>query len=201
MGALRLLALALALVVSGPARAGSLAEWRPFVAEASLRFGVPIPWIEAVMRVESAGRTTLGGRPIVSPAGAMGLMQVMPATWRVMRERLRLGADPFDPHDNIIAGTGYLRLMYDRFGYPGLFAAYNAGPGRYAAYRLGSQALPGETSVYLASVTEVAAPSRVSAIAHARPALFVVLHAASIATPSFDHPAGQGPLFAISPNR
>ena len=147
MGALRLLALALALVVSGPARAGSLVEWRPFVAEASLRFGVPIPWIEAVMRVESAGRTTLGGRPIVSPAGAIGLMQVMPATWRVMRERLRLGADPFDPHDNIIAGTGYLRLMYDRFGYPGLFAAYNAGPGRYAAYRSGRQALPGRPAL------------------------------------------------------
>ena len=86
------------------------------------------------MRVESGGRTTLEGRPIVSSAGAMGLMQLMPGTWRDMRAVLGLGPDPHDPHDNILAGTAYLRLMYDRFGYPGLFAAYNAGPARYAAY-------------------------------------------------------------------
>jgi soluble lytic murein transglycosylase-like protein len=82
-----------------------------------------VPWIERVMLAESAGRTTLGGRPIVSRAGAMGPMQLMPGTWAVMRTMLGLGRDPFDPHDNIIAGTGYLRLMYDRFGYPGVFAA------------------------------------------------------------------------------
>lgn len=57
----------------------------------------------------------------------MGLMQLMPATWRDTRELLGLGADPHNAHDNILAGTFYLRPMYDRFGYPGLFAAYNAG--------------------------------------------------------------------------
>jgi soluble lytic murein transglycosylase-like protein len=50
-----------------------------------------------------------------------------------MRRLLGLGADPNDPCDNILAGTFYLRLMYEWFGYPGLFAAYNAGLGRYRA--------------------------------------------------------------------
>src|SRR5689334_17532186 len=62
--------------------------------------------------------------PDRSRAGAMGLMQLMPATWRAMRASLGLGQDPHDPRDNILAGTFYLRAMYDRFGYPGLFAAY-----------------------------------------------------------------------------
>jgi len=83
----------------------------------------------------------------------MGLMQLMPATWADMRGRLGLGRDPFDPRDNILAGTCYLRLMYDRFGYPGMFGAYNAGPRRYADYLAGGARLPGETRAYLASVS------------------------------------------------
>src|SRR3546814_3987268 len=49
--------------------------------------------------------------------------------------------------------------MYERFGYPGLFGAYNAGPGRYAAYAAGHGSLPTETHVYLASVTGNAVPA------------------------------------------
>ncbi|MCW1985992.1 UNVERIFIED_ORG: hypothetical protein M2348_001724 [Sphingomonas sp. R1F5B] len=79
-------------------------------------------------------------------------MQLMPATWSDMRVRLGLGPDPDDPRDNILAGSCFLRLMYERFGYPGLFAAYNAGPARYAAYLAGHQRLPRETIGYLASV-------------------------------------------------
>ena len=79
----------------------------------------------------------------------MGLMQLMPGTWADMRSRLRLGSDPHAPRDNILAGTFYLRLMHDRFGYPGLFAAYNAGPERYAAVLAGRQSLPRETRAYL----------------------------------------------------
>src|SRR3546814_15201519 len=86
------------------------------------------------MRAESGGHTMLDGRPITSRAGAMGLMQLMPASYADMRRRLDLGPNPHDPRDNIRAGTFYLRLMYERFGYPGLFAAYNAGPARYAAH-------------------------------------------------------------------
>jgi soluble lytic murein transglycosylase-like protein len=104
------------------------------------------------MRAESRGRTEWAGRPITSRAGAMGLMQLMPGTWRDMRARLQLGDDPHQPRDNIMAGTLYLRLMYDRFGYPGLFAAYNAGPGRYARYLLTGEPLPRETRDYVAHV-------------------------------------------------
>lgn len=152
MGALRLGLAAAALAIASPAEAESVPDWRPYIAEASDRFGVPVAWIEAVMQAESRGRTTLGGRPIRSSAGAIGLMQLMPATWAEMRARLALGIDPDDPRDNILAGTFYLRLMYERFGYPGLFAAYNAGPGRYAEHLAGRRALPRETVGYLASV-------------------------------------------------
>lgn len=153
MAALRVMTAAVALlVVVAPAHAGSVERWRPHIDEASARFGVPVEWIERVMRAESGGRTTLAGRPIVSSAGAMGLMQLMPGTWAAMRARLGLGPDPHAPRDNIMAGTFYLRLMYDRFGYPGLFGAYNAGPGRYAAYLEGKRGLPGETRAYVAAV-------------------------------------------------
>src|SRR3546814_10774990 len=103
----------------------------PYTDEAATRCGMPVAWIERVMRMESAGLTMLGGHPITSRAGAMGLMQVMPATWADMRPLLALGSDPHDPRDIILAGSCYLRLMYDQFGFPGLLAASTAGPGRY----------------------------------------------------------------------
>lgn len=155
MGALkRLLAgVGFLLLLASPARAGEEARWRAMIEEASASFGVPAAWIERVMAIESRGQTMLNGRPITSPAGAMGLMQLMPRTWSAIRERLRLGSDPHDPRDNIMAGTFYLRLMYDRFGYPGLFGAYNAGPGRYAAFLAGGQSLPLETRSYMAAAS------------------------------------------------
>lgn len=170
MGALRSLAVVLALLAATPAQADQVERWRPYIAEASTRFGVPAEWIEQVMRAESAGRTSLDGRPITSRAGAMGLMQLMPGTWAELHRALGLGAGPYDPRDNILAGTFYLRLLYDRFGYPGLFAAYNAGPARYAASLTTGRALPGETRAYLASVRGpsrqpgAAAPEPVNAI-------------------------------------
>src|SRR5688572_12183654 len=94
-----------------------------FIAEAARRFGVPEHWIRAVMRVESAGDVRA-----ISSAGAMGLMQIMPATWAELRARYGLGSNPYDPRDNIMAGAAYLREMYDRYGSPGFLAAYNAGP-------------------------------------------------------------------------
>ncbi|WP_354491440.1 lytic transglycosylase domain-containing protein [Novosphingobium sp. 1529] len=132
--------------------APTVLAWRPYTREASRRFGVPLAWIERVIQAESRGRTVQGGRPIRSRAGAIGLMQLMPATWSAMRARLGLGPDPDDPRDNILAGTFFLHLLYDRFGYPGLFAAYNAGPARYAAYLAGGTRLPPETIGYLATV-------------------------------------------------
>lgn len=126
-----------------------LTRWQPFVAEASRRFSIPQPWIYAVMDAESRGQTRLNGRPITSSAGAIGLMQVMPGTYEEMRAELGLGAAPHDPRDNILAGTAYLRAMYDRFGFPGLFAAYNAGPDRYEQHLQRGRPLPSETVSYL----------------------------------------------------
>jgi soluble lytic murein transglycosylase-like protein len=151
--------IALAIACATPAHAESVATWQPFIREASLRFGIPSEWIERVMRAESGGKTQWKGRPIRSSAGAMGLMQLMPATWADMGMRLGLGSNPDDPRDNILAGTCYLRLMYDRFGYPGMFAAYNAGPGRYAEHLSGRRALPSETVGYLAAVAPSPAKS------------------------------------------
>jgi D-alanyl-D-alanine carboxypeptidase len=105
------------------------------------------------MKVESGGRTHMNGRPIVSRAGAMGLMQVMPSTYEELRVRHGLGSDPFEPHDNIMAGTAYLREMYEKFGSPGFLAAYNAGPGRYGEYLTGDRGLPSETRNYVAMIS------------------------------------------------
>jgi soluble lytic murein transglycosylase-like protein len=167
MGALKHLAVAMSLALASPAAAQTVADWRPYIDEASARFAVPVAWIERVMRAESGGRTHRHGRPIRSSAGAMGLMQLMPGTWAEMRSRLRLGGNPDNPRDNILAGTFYLRLMYDRFGYPGLFGAYNAGPRRYADHLASGRPLPGETVGYLAAVAPSASPV---AVAAARPA-------------------------------
>ncbi|HEX4693609.1 lytic transglycosylase domain-containing protein [Sphingomonas sp.] len=210
MAPLRLGALALALVVASPARAQSVADWRSFVAEASVRFGVPVAWIERVMHAESAGRTMLDGRKIVSRAGAMGLMQLMPTTWTAMRSAYGLGSDPFDPHDNILAGTAYLRLMYDRFGYPGLFAAYNAGPGRYGDYLAGRSALPVETVNYVANAARagVRPPRARSSIAIVAPAvprsIFAIKDESSAPTAAGDdtlRPREAGVLFAVGGGR
>ena len=176
MAPLKVLTAALALAVATPVQAESVADWRPYVTEASLRFGVPTAWIERVMRAESNGQTRLKGRPIRSRAGAMGLMQLMPGTWAAIRQRLGLGLDPDDPRDNILAGTFYLRLMYDRFGYPGLFAAYNAGPARYAAHLATDSALPGETIAYLRTVGGVPSARPSASLQASREALFAVRH-------------------------
>ena len=192
MVALRSLLTAAVLAGATPAYADPVDRWRSLMAEASARFGVPQDWIERVMRAESRGRTTLAGRPITSRAGAMGLMQLMPATWAEMRARLGLGADPHDPHDNILAGTFYLRLMYDRFGYPGLFGAYNAGPARYAAYAAGSRTLPTETRLYLASAKSDAVPAvRLAAASPTMPvnALFAVQRDQGVRSPVSALPA------------
>ena len=82
----------------------------------------------------------------------MGLMQVMPSTYRELASQYGLGPDPYDPHDNIMAGTAYIRQMYDRFGSPGFLAAYNAGPARVDSYLSGSSNLPDETVNYVAAI-------------------------------------------------
>ncbi|HYH38435.1 MAG TPA: transglycosylase SLT domain-containing protein [Azospirillum sp.] len=137
---------------SGPPKPVSQAELDAHVAEASRRFSMPEPWIREVIRQESGGRTTMNGKPIVSKAGAMGLMQLMPGTYEEMRRKHGLGSDPFDPRDNIMAGTAYLREMYNLFGAPGFLGAYNCGPRCYGDYLAGNRSLPSETRNYIASI-------------------------------------------------
>jgi soluble lytic murein transglycosylase-like protein len=168
------------LLLSSPALAQPGDPWRPHISEESERFGIPEAWIRRVMAVESGGRTRMNGRPIRSSAGAMGLMQLMPVTWQEMRAAHGLGADPDDPRDNLLAGTAYLRSMYERFGYPGLFAAYNAGPRRYTQH-LGGRPLPAETVAYVASVAPGLPPRPSQSLGppEAPPTLFASLSAAS----------------------
>ncbi|MBZ9990947.1 lytic transglycosylase domain-containing protein [Mesorhizobium sp. BH1-1-5] len=116
------------------------------IAEASHRFRVPERWIRAIMHLESARDPRA-----ISRKGAVGLMQIMPGTWSELRLRHQLGRDPYDPRDNILAGTAYLRELFDRYGSPGFLAAYNAGPARYEA-SLKGRPLPAETRAYVAKL-------------------------------------------------
>ncbi len=121
--------------------------WGPYIKQAARRFDVPERWVREVMRQESAGRPGATSR-----VGAMGLMQVMPATYRELRGRYGLGADPYHPYDSIMAGTAYLREMYDLYGSPAFLAAYNAGPRRLEDYLWKSRGLPAETRNYVARI-------------------------------------------------
>jgi soluble lytic murein transglycosylase-like protein len=152
MGTLTATTLCVLCAMQPMAAPQTVAHWQPIVAEAATRFALPASWIARVIEAESGGQTVLNGRPITSPVGAMGLMQVMPETYAAMRQTYHLGADPYDPHDNILARTAFLRAMYDRYGYPALFAAYNAGPGRFEDYLSRHRPLPVETQAYVARV-------------------------------------------------
>ena len=113
---------ALVACFSAPAlpepRAGSLPDGSVVDAVAA-RHGVDPLLVHAVISVESAHRPDA-----VSPAGARGLMQLMPGTARDLGV-----ADPFDPAANVEAGVSYLRRLADEFGTVLAIAAYNAGPG------------------------------------------------------------------------
>lgn len=126
---------------------GQSDPWAAYISEAAKRFAIPERWIRAVMRIESDG-----DRRAVSPKGAMGLMQIMPATWGEVRARYRLGDDPFDARDNILAGAAYLAELHDLYGSPGFLAAYNAGPRRYERHLVSRNRLPTETVDYLAKI-------------------------------------------------
>lgn len=147
MDRMSLVVLAVTGILIAPAHADTLDQWQEQIAEASQRFVIPAPWIRAVIKAESGGDARA-----ISPKGAMGLMQIMPGTWSEMLAKYGLGDDPFDPRANILAGTAYLKTMYDRFGYPALFAAYNTGATRYEQALRTGKSLPTETLAYSAEV-------------------------------------------------
>ncbi len=140
---------------AGMSPAQLINRWDGIISEASQRFHIPKAWIRAVMARESGGRTMVGeDQPIVSRAGAVGLMQVLPATYDEMAEQHRLGDNPFDARDNIMAGTAYLRWLHQKYGYPAMFAAYNAGPGRVEDHLAHGVSLPAETRAYIGSIAK-----------------------------------------------
>ena len=100
--------------------------WENHIAPLAAKYGVEEALVRAVIRMDSGGQTGA-----VSPKGAMGLMQLMPGTARM------LGVDdPFDPVQNLEGGIKYLSQLSDK--YQGdlvkTLAAYNAGPGRVDSY-------------------------------------------------------------------
>ena len=154
--------------------------WGPYIRQASQRFDVPETWIREVMRQESGGRATATSR-----VGAMGLMQVMPGTYRELQARYALGTDPYHPWNSVMAGTAYIREMYELYGNPGFLAAYNAGPRRFEDYLWGGRGLPGETRNYVARIGP-----RIAGVAPNRRAPAEIYAAAEIPT---DIPAGPRP--------
>lgn len=165
-----------------------------FVEAASRRFGIPVRWIRAVIDVESAGDVSAR-----SPKGAMGLMQIMPDTWVELRLRYNLGNDPYDPYDNILAGTAYLRELRDRYGAPGFLAAYNAGPARYEEHLVG-RPLPAETQIYLQKLVpiiggDIAGSCAVASLRPSGGALFVMRSESSTTAARLQpgHPTNQAP--------
>ncbi|WP_245215495.1 transglycosylase SLT domain-containing protein [Pararoseomonas baculiformis] len=121
--------------------------WGPYIREASARFDVPERWIREVMRQESGGRVAATSR-----VGAMGLLQLMPGTYAELNNKHALGDDPYHPWSNIMAGTAYIREMYDLYGSPGFLAAYNGGPRRLENYLWSGGRMPDETRNYVARI-------------------------------------------------
>lgn len=120
-------------------------DYRQIVRDEARRVGVDPNIAEAVMSQES------GGNPrAVSPKGAQGLLQLMPATAK------ELGVDPADPQQNIRGGVQYLKQQIDRYGTAGGLAAYNAGPGRVGKTDNFAD-LPAETRAYVPAVLNRAA--------------------------------------------
>lgn len=144
---------------AGPTRStyhapgAALNPWGPYIQEASTRFSIPQSWIRAVMQQESGGHQYMHGRLTRSVHGAVGLMQIKPDTYRELAKRYHLGSDPYNPHDNIMAGSGYIRELYDRFGSPGFVAAYNCGPQCEENHRSRGTSLPSYARTYLAEVS------------------------------------------------
>ena len=123
----------------------SMAQWQPLIQEAAKKFGVDTNLIAAVIAQESAGNPSA-----VSPKGAKGLMQLMDSTAADMGV-----SKVFEPRQNIIGGTKYLKQLLDKYnGNESLaLASYNAGPAAVDKYN----SIPPfpETQHYVSSVASL----------------------------------------------
>lgn len=179
---------------SSPASRDTQAGIETFVEEAAKRFAVPARWIRAIMRVESSGYVRAR-----SPKGAIGLMQIMPSTYDELRARHGLGADPFDPHDNILAGSAYIRELLDRYGSPNFLAAYNAGPARFDRYLTAGRALPAETLEYVEALAPMIAHGQLRGHVDGGPISFAGSDAPLFALHSDGNPTDGQSSFVLQP--
>ena len=182
--------------VGKPATMHPIDRFAAFIAEASRRFDMPTSWIRAVMHIESVG--DIRAR---SPKGAMGLMQIMPETYAALRAHYALGANPYDPRDNILAGTAYLHEMHDRYGAPGFLAAYNAGPRRYEEHLRSGRPLPLETQRYIAMLAPIVDGGPVEERQFVVADVGAWLHSLLFPVQSSDKPADDESLFAAPRER
>ncbi|WP_319530427.1 lytic transglycosylase domain-containing protein [uncultured Cohaesibacter sp.] len=135
-------------LASARAREEIAASYAVHIAEAARHFSFPEDWIIAILQQKSGSK-----EDAVSPKGAMGPMQLMPDTWSDMKLLHDLGDDPFDPRDNVFAGTAYLSFLWHRYGtIEAMLAAYNAGPTRYEDVLQNRRSLPAETQSYVADL-------------------------------------------------
>jgi hypothetical protein len=118
-------------------------DFDQIVEEAARKYGVKPALIKAVIQAESAGNPLA-----VSPAGAQGLMQLLPDTADELGVK-----NSFDPVQNIMAGTRYLRQLLDRYrgNVKVALAAYNWGMGNLEKH---PEAMPKETKDYIAKVED-----------------------------------------------
>jgi len=178
-----------------PARGQTQAEIETFVEEAAKRFAVPARWIRAIMRIESGGDVRAR-----SPKGAIGLMQVMPSAYDELRARYGLGDDPFDPHDNILAGSAYIRELLDQYGSPNFLAAYNAGPARFDRYLAADRALPADTREYVAALAPIIDQERFRRHVDGGSTSFTGSDAPLFARRADGDPSGESSSFVLQPN-
>ncbi len=124
-------------------------EYEPLIQEHARNNGIRLDLVRAVIQVESNFNPSA-----VSPKGAVGLMQLMPATIQDFGVR-----NPFDPRENVRAGVAYLRRLLDRYSNNEelALAAYNAGPGAVDAH---GETIPPfrETQQYVSRVSGLAGP-------------------------------------------
>ncbi len=128
----------------------------PLIARAESRHRLPPGLLASVVEVESNTRIHR-----ISPAGAMGLGQIAPATARTLGL-----SDPFDPADNLDASARYLSTQLSEFHDLRLaLAAYNAGPGSIV-----NRTVPrnGETEIYVEKVLRAYAPRLAARARHRR---------------------------------